>query len=69
MKIPRDFFSRTPEDQAFISSNTWCAACREPDVGIASPCEYGQDGAVFVEGACNRCGALVKTEIVEKTVG
>jgi hypothetical protein len=31
-----------------------------------SPQEYEEDGLIYVEGKCSRCGRAVRTEITEK---
>ncbi|PTN55051.1 hypothetical protein [Stenotrophomonas panacihumi] len=63
MKRDRDFSARAPLDQAFVLQNTWCDICQEADIGLANPTEYEEDGRVFVEGACARCGNGIVTEL------
>ena len=37
----------------------------EADLGMKDPKEYEQDGVIFVEGACVKCGEPVCTEIAD----
>jgi hypothetical protein len=49
--------------------NTWCDACGEADLGMNSPREYEEDGRVYVEGQCRKCGREGRSEVIEKSAG
>ena len=61
----RRFELRPPEEQAWICENTWCDTCQAADLGMALPREYEQDGQIYVEGVCRRCGQRVVSELNE----
>ena len=65
MRTARDFAARTPEDQNELVRNTWCDPCQEADLGMLAPVEFEEDGAIYVEGRCARCGSSVITEVVD----
>jgi len=44
-------------------NNTWCDECGEADLGMHSPHEYEENGQIFVEGLCRRCGHVVLSEV------
>jgi hypothetical protein len=67
MRDERDFFARDKFEQQYICENTWCGACGEADIGLLHPREYEEEGRVFVEGACARCGGRIVTEIREES--
>lgn len=62
----RDFSARSAEEREWMLNNTWCDACGEADLGMSSPQEYDEDGHVYVEGHCRKCGQAVRSEITEK---
>jgi len=64
-RVDRDFFSRDAEEQSAFLTHTWCNACMEVDLGMTDPIEYEQDGTVFIEGKCQKCGQTVTTELAE----
>lgn len=64
MRSPRKFTDRNPDEQRWLTENTWCDACCEADLGISSPAEYEEKGRVFVEGNCSRCGARISSEVI-----
>jgi hypothetical protein len=68
-RIARDFSSRSHADQKWLLENTWCRACDAADLGMRDPYEYAEDGAIYVEGSCLRCGSSVRSavEVVEAT--
>lgn len=65
MRSARNFFARPADEQRALSKESWCDSCGKADLGIASPVEFEEDGMVYVEGKCPRCGIYVITEIVE----
>lgn len=67
-RIERDFTARPDEEQTWMIQNTWCDACREADLGLTSPREYEEDGHVYVEGKCRKCGRSVRTEVIDMDV-
>jgi hypothetical protein len=52
-----------------MQENTWCDVCGEADLGMINPVEYGEGDRVYVGGSCRRCGAEVRSEVVEKIAG
>ena len=58
-----DFTKRSPEEQEWFRTNTYCEVCEQPDLGMVSPIEYMDAGHVFIEGKCSQCGAVVQSEI------
>ena len=66
MKIARDFFANSPEDQHWLLRNTWCDTCDAADLGMTDPAEYEEDGHVFVEGRCAKCRGIVRSEVIIK---
>lgn len=67
-RVHRDFFSRDDEEQQAFLTQTWCDHCMEADLGMSDPIEYEQDGTVFVEGACKKCGQPVYTELTDEDI-
>ena len=65
-RIERDFQARPPAEQQWMLENTWCDTCGEADLGMHDVREFVEDGVVFVEGSCSKCGALVRSEVVER---
>ena len=65
-RIPRDFWSRPPQEQQFMIENTWCERCAAADLGLTDPVEFEEGGVRYLEGACRRCGERVVSEIHEK---
>jgi len=49
-----------------MQENTWCDECQAPDLGMRNPVEYEEDGVLYVEGVCLRCGNRVVSEIEER---
>jgi len=66
MKNLRDFHQRSQSDQSWITKNTWCDKCDAADLGQKDPLEYEENGKVFVEGKCNVCSSIVRSELVDK---
>jgi hypothetical protein len=66
IKSHRDFLARSAVERRCIVQNTWCEACGEADVGTESPREYEENGRIYVEGICGRCGRTVRSEVIEK---
>jgi len=64
-RIERDFQARPQAEQQWMLDNTWCDACAEADLGMRDVREFVADGVVFVEGSCRKCGAQVRSEVVE----
>ena len=62
----RNLKSRDQFEQEWLIENTWCEHCSAADLGIDNPAEYEENGHVFIEGICRRCGKKVKSEIIEK---
>jgi len=69
MKNYRDFTLRPLAEQQYILNETWCDHCGEADLGMTSPTEHEEDGRIYVEGSCVRCGKLVRTQITITTAG
>ena len=63
-KQERDFYQRSEEEQASFLEQTWCNNCQEVDLGMTDPEEYEQEGIIFIEGKCKKCGQKVVTELV-----
>ncbi len=61
----RDFNLRPEEEQQAFLDQTWCNECMEVDLGMKNPKEYEENGRVFIEGECLKCGSAVVTEIVD----
>lgn len=68
-KIYRDFEARTELEKGWILENTWCDECDEADLGMTAPREYEEDGRIYVEGRCPRCGQRICSEIAVKDAG
>ena len=66
MRISRDFLARAEVERNFFLRDTWCNICNEADLGMNTPSEYEENGHVFVEGRCNKCGAPVTSEVIER---
>ena len=62
----RNFYDRDPSDQRWMTENTWCDVCGEADLGITEPNEYAEDGEVYLEGKCRKCGGRVVTRVTEE---
>ncbi len=64
MKKPRNFSDRPDEEQQSLTHDSWCDTCNQPDLGLLEPKEFEEDGEIYVEGLCPKCGSVVKTYIV-----
>jgi len=67
-RIPRKFQLRSPDEQFWFQDQTWCNHCNQADIGLNNPLEYEEDGKIYVEGNCRRCGKTVRSEITEKQI-
>lgn len=65
MKVVRDFFARSIEEQSYLRENTFCDGCNQADAGISSPAEFEESGDVYIEGRCIACGTLVVSQVLE----
>ena len=65
MQIPRNFKDRPADEQKWILKTTWCDICQAENLGMLDPVEYTEDGEIFVEGKCARCGNVVVSEVAE----
>ncbi|WP_396586635.1 hypothetical protein [Bermanella sp. R86510] len=61
----RDFYQRSAEDQDAFLQQTWCNNCQQVDLGMTDPVEFEQDGTIFIQGKCKKCGETVTTEIAD----
>jgi hypothetical protein len=68
MRKPRNFFSRPEAERKWMLENTWCDHCQEADLGMSSPEEYEEEGSVFIQGTCSKCGARVVSEIETREI-
>lgn len=64
----RNFKIRPQEEQKWMIENTWCDVCQKADLGMTNPCEYEENGSLFVEGLCRKCGAKIKSKVTVKEV-
>ena len=64
-RTERDFYLRPQDEQQAFLEQTWCNECMEVDLGMKNPQEYEENGRVFIEGECLKCGNPVVTEVVE----
>ena len=65
MRILRDFQLRPELERTWLTEETWCDKCQEPDLGMIETFEYEELGHIFVEGRCSKCGSSVVTKITE----
>lgn len=65
-RIERNFGGRDAQEQRWLVDNTWCDFCAEADLGLTDPVEYAENGQIFVEGKCARCGRPVVSSVGEK---
>ena len=65
MRVERDFSRRDEFERNWLVENTWCDDCDQADLGLRDPIEYEEGGSVYVEGACRRCGATIRSTIDE----
>ena len=65
----RDFYKRSEVLRSCFIEDTWCDECGQADLGLVEPHEYEEDGQVFFEGKCQKCGSHVVSEIIEEQVG
>ena len=63
MRSTRNFNARSREEQRALIQDTWCDVCSKPDLGLASPVEYEEDGVVYVSGLCAVCSSPVLNEV------
>jgi len=68
MRTARDFNEREAPVREWLLHHTWCESCKAPDLGMTDPAEYEEDGVVYVEGRCARCGSVVISSIEQKDV-
>lgn len=64
----RDFYKRPTVEQELLTEGTWCNFCNEADLGLDQPIEYEQDGKIYIEGNCKKCGHRLTTEIITKNI-
>ncbi len=64
-KIIKDVFSRSPTERTWMLENTWCDTCAAADIGMTEPLEYQENGLLYVEGKCFKCGNRVESQISE----
>ncbi|MDG2015188.1 MAG: hypothetical protein P8J33_16905 [Pirellulaceae bacterium] len=57
----RNLSARDQFGRDWLMENTWCDHCNVANLGIDKPCEYEDDGHVFIERICRGCGNLVKS--------
>ncbi len=68
-RIDRDFAVRPELEREWMQENTWCDRCSLADLGINSPREYKENGKIYVEGECRKCGEPVRSEVTEPETG
>ncbi len=68
MRQKRNFFFRTEAERKWMLKNTWCNHCQKADLGMTSPEEYEEDGKIFIQGTCSKCGAQVVSEIERRHI-
>ena len=66
MRTSRDFTLRPERERSWICAETWCDRCNQADLGMISPVEFEEDGQIYIEGACRKCSAVVRTYLEEK---
>jgi len=65
-RIERDFNLRDEDERKAFLEETWCDNCQEVNLGMKNPEEYEQNGIIFVEGKCCKCGNTILTEITDE---
>jgi hypothetical protein len=65
MRQDRHFLERPQFEREYFLAHTWCDVCAEADVGMHSPREYEEEGSIYLEGICTRCGNTVRSEVTE----
>ncbi len=65
-RTERDFYRRDESERAWMIENTWCGACRLPDLGIDEPREFEDDGRIYLEGRCRICRRVLTSEVVDQ---
>lgn len=60
----KDFSRRPVEERATLVSVSWCDVCEKEDLGIHQPVEYEENGKLYIEGCCPRCGGPVLSEVI-----
>lgn len=68
VRVGRDFYRRDRSERTWMLENTWCDGCRLPDLGMDDPCEFEEDGHVYIEGRCRICGRTLTSEVVDQRV-
>jgi RNase P subunit RPR2 len=53
----------------WLMDNTWCDRCGEADLGMHSTRRFESEGRAYIEGTCNQCGELVRSELIENDRG
>jgi hypothetical protein len=61
----REFTARPEIERNLIMENTWCDICQKVDIGFSEPVEFEENGIIFVEGKCRRCGKRVVSEVAQ----
>ena len=64
-RIPRSFADRSEVERFLFLQDTWCEHCDAADLGLVDPQEYEEDGRIFIEGRCRKCGQRVVSQIEE----
>lgn len=59
-----DYSLRSPFERSYFEEDTWCDICQAADLGLVDPHEFEEDGRVFIEGKCRKCGNRVVSEII-----
>ncbi len=67
-RVSRNFYRRDGAERNWMIESTWCGRCRLPDLGIDDPCEFEEDGVVYLEGQCRICGGTLTSEVVDQRV-
>lgn len=68
-RTSRDFTARTEFEREWMQENTWCDRCNLADLGLSSPKEYEENGKIYIEGKCKKCGDSVRSEVTEPEAG
>ncbi len=68
MRRKRDFQQHEPALREWLLNHTWCEKCAAADLGMDNPHEYEEDGILYIEGNCLKCGSIVRATIEVKDV-